>query len=76
MTFDELAAKVLDLEKTVALLQQQVARKPDWSSPPGPSLTDKEREEMAAFSLYFRTTGDCPPKGWKPGDPIPELGEC
>ncbi len=29
-------------------------------------------DELEPYSHYIRQTGESPPPGWKPGDPIPE----
>ncbi len=29
-------------------------------------------DELEPYTKYIRQTGECPPPGWNPGDPIPE----
>ncbi len=78
----------LTLEERVQALEQAVAAmQPPGVKIIGPSPyskwwekippstfveTDEERAMSEAVTMYIRQTGDAPPLGWKPGDPIPE----
>jgi hypothetical protein len=83
MTLEQLERDVAELKVQVAgLLAQRPAllqSGPDpysrWWENLGPPLSDEavaSLDETAPFMRYFRQTGEMPPPGWKPGDPIPE----
>ena len=70
----------LTLEERVAALEKAVEelKKPLWTRSnwldhlPRIQMSTEEWAEYEAICKYIRQTGDGPPPGWKPGDPIPE----
>ena len=46
-----------------------------WWENLGPPLSDEAAsalDDAEPYTRYFRQTGEWPPPGWNPGDPIPE----
>jgi hypothetical protein len=83
MSLEQLEKGVAELKAQMAgLLAQRPAALqygPDphsrWWENLGPPLSDEAAsalDETEPYTRYFRQTGEWPPAGWKPGDPIPE----
>jgi hypothetical protein len=73
MSLEQLERDVAELRRVVADLQQQVTQL--RGAPAALRLTPEEVRDMEPFRKYIRQTGQFPPTGWKPGDPIPEPDE-
>jgi hypothetical protein len=73
-----LEQRVAALEREVAALKgaQPAVTKGNWVDRlAGWFANDPVHAEMVEYGRYFRKTGQEPPPDWKPGDPIPELGD-
>jgi hypothetical protein len=80
MSMEQMEARLAAIEGRLAGMDEKLTRlvagpdpKSRWwealsSLPPLPPPTAYDE----AVAKYIRQTGDCPPKDWKPGDPIPE----
>ncbi len=81
MSNEQLEQRLAAVEKAVAEMQQKIdalangAAQKRWQPPVLPTLppmTPEEAERFEAVRQYIRKTGNEPPPGWKPGDPIPD----
>lgn len=81
MSTEQLEQRLAEVEKRLADVQQKLDTLiggPDpkskwWENLPPPTEEDRQAyEALAPYRAYIRQTGDLPPPGWKPGDPIPE----
>ena len=81
MSIEQLEQRLTAVERSVAELNRQVTAFSGGPSPTSkwwekvPPMTEEEQkafDEAAPYREYIRMTGDSPPPGWRPGDPIPE----
>lgn len=82
MSNDRIEERLATIERTLAEVNQKLTALVGGPSPTSrwwenlpPPMTDdqlRENEAEAPYREYIRMTGDCPPKSWRPGDPIPE----
>lgn len=81
MSTEQLEQRLAVIEQTLADVQKQLAAltngsaKKTWQPPTLPPMGPEDQEAFEHYQAvcqYIRKTGDEPPPGWKPGDPIPD----
>jgi hypothetical protein len=72
-----LEARVAKLEQAIGELQQRVppVQPAGLMSVAGIFKDDPGFADVVEYGRYYRETGRLPPPGWKPGDPIPDVGD-
>lgn len=81
MSTEQLEQRLAAVEEMLAEVQRKLdvlnpaePQKPWWERI-GRLMTPEQEHgfsDAMAYAKYFRMTGQDPPPGWKPGDPIPE----
>ena len=77
MTAEQIERELADVKRELWDLKRVVEalgppKKPGILSVVGSMANFPEFDEAVEYGRYFRKTGQEPPDGWKPGDPIPE----
>lgn len=80
MSTDQLEQRLTAVEKAVEAVNARIdqlstSQAKGILSVVGSMKDFPEFEDVVAYGRYFRKTGQLPPPGWRPGDPIPEPDE-